>query len=401
MFGENEESFTLAIDFRFSSTTVNNTLLACFEEDGSEGFRLRYNSNANIQWGNMNHSFGNGKFRDIVVLRHKKGEAKLYIYASNASGSTSFSDAITRIESTRNRVTNTESTISLGAIRFLGNGGYDDYGTGMIYWCKLWHDDLGDENARQLASWYHEKLRIEYRGTNLYRLAGNTSQRAGASFIANNLLGDRVHYMNSTNTNSGGWDNCMMRKNFMPRLYNALPTVWKSMIKKVKVNASAGSQSSEILISEDYVYLPAVKEVDNGQTSTVYVSEGSFISWFTSNIRRAKFRGVIIPDTATYYTTSSDPNTIDGSNVSIGDVWQPNGGTNTNYVFVSNQEIARCGYTVYGTATDVGGWVSASGWWLRSPSVSNSTHFWSVGNYGGTNYTNASYTIGVCPCFSI
>ena len=401
LFGENEESFTLAIDFRFSSTTVNNTLLACFEEDGSEGFRLRYNSNANIQWGNMNHSFGNGKFRDIVVLRHKKGEAKLYIYASNASGSTSFSDAITRIESTRNRVTNTESTISLGAIRFLGNGGYDDYGTGMIYWCKLWHDDLGDENARQLASWYHEKLRIEYRGTNLYRLAGNTSQRAGASFIANNLLGDRVHYMNSTNTNSGGWDNCMMRKNFMPRLYNALPTVWKSMIKKVKVNASAGSQSSEILISEDYVYLPAVKEVDNGQTSTVYVSEGSFISWFTSNIRRAKFRGVIIPDTATYYTTSSDPNTIDGSNVSIGDVWQPNGGTNTNYVFVSNQEIARCGYTVYGTATDVGGWVSAYHWWLRSPYVSSSTYFWIVNSSGGTYNSYAYYTYGVCPCFSI
>ena len=402
LFGENEESFTLAIDFRFASTTTNNTLVSCFEEDGSEGFRLRYNSNPNIQWGNMNHSFGNAKFRDIVVLRHKKGEAKLYIYASNATGSSSaFSDAITRIESTRNRVTDTESTLSIGAVRFLGDGGYDDYGTGTIYWCKLWHDDIGDANARQLAAWCHEPLRIEYTGNNLYRLAGNTSQRTSASFIANNLLGDRGHVMNATNTNAGGWNGCQMRTNFMPRLYKALPTVWQSMIKKIKVSASAGSQSSEILISEDYVYLAAIKEVDNSQTSSVYVSEGSYIGWFSANNRRAKFRGLIIPDTVSYYTQSSDPNTIDGVTVAIGDVWQPNGGNNTNYIFVSNQEIARCGYTVYGTATDVGGWVSASFWWLRSPFTGNSTSFWSVYNGGYASSNSAYSTYGVCPCFSI
>lgn len=40
-------------------------------------------------------------------------------------------------------------------------------------------------------------------------------------------------------------------------------------------------------------------------------------------------------------------------------------------------------------------------WWLRSPSVGYSTHFWYV-NYNGNGGNNgASYAIGVCPCFII
>lgn len=402
LFGKDEESFTLAIDFRFLDTATNNTLVSCFEEDGSEGFRLRYNGNANIQWGNQNHSFGYQKFRDIVVIRHKKGDAKLYIYASNENNtSANFSDTITRIESTRNRITNTESTLSIGAVRFVGDGGYDDYGKGVIYWCKLWHDDLGDTNCRQLAAWCHEPLRAEFTASNVYRLAGNTSQRTSMSFIPNDLLGDRGHQMNTTNVNAGGWDKCLMRTGLMPRLKKAFPTVWQSMIKQVKISASAGNQSSEIIVSNDDIYLSSVKEVDNGQTNTTYLSEGSYNAWFSANNRRAKFRGSIVSDTATYYTNSSDPNTLDGVTVSIGDVWQPNGGNNTNYIFLSNTEILRRGLTIYGTATDVGGWVSASNWWLRSPNVSNSTNFWSVTNVGNCGNNTAGNSYGVCPCFSI
>lgn len=407
LFGENEKSFTIAIDFQFTGEDTNNTLLSCFEEDGSEGFRLRYNGGfPNIQWGDKSNNVGYKKFRDVVVLRHIKGEDKLYIYASNGTNSGSrFDKAITVIESTRNRNTNTNTTLTIGGVVF-GDGNFDYFGTGMIHWCKIWYDDLGDTNARILAAWCHEPLRMEYCGSGRYRLAGNTSQRANASFIANNLLRDRGYYMNSSNVNAGGWEASLMRTFCNERILSALPTVWQSMIKTVKVSASAGDQSTEILVSEDKVYLESCTALTNTQSS-IYPSEGSYIPWFTSNIMRAKFRGVIIADDANYYTDSSEPSTISSNNVKPGDVWQPSDGGGWNYILISLEEYNLRPETStapkHGTTTNDGSmvWVAAYGWWLRSPYVGASTYFWHVtnGGYGYNNY--ASYAGGVCPCFSI
>lgn len=399
LFGDNEKSFTLAIDLQFTGTATNNTLLSCFEENGSEGFRIRFNGGyPTVQWGNQSINVGKGKYRDIVVLRHIKGENKLYVYASH-NGDT-FADAITRVESTRNRSTSTNTKLSLGGVYFSGDGGFDDYGTGMIHWCKIWYDDLGDAVARKLAAWCHEPLRMEFCGADRYRLAGNTSQKANASFIANNLLADRGHCMNTANVNAGGWNGSLMRTFCNTRLKEALPTVWQSMLKKVKISASAGNQSTEILVSEDYVYLASATEMNNSTDATLS-SEGDYISWYTSDIMRAKFRGRIIPDDAHRYTDSSDPQTITSYTVKEGDVWRPNN-SGTNYIFVTKTDIDRFGLTVYGTATSAGGWVFAHNWWLRSPSVGNSTSFWAVGGNGAFgNTSTASVAYGVCPCFSI
>ena len=398
LFGDNEKSFTIAIDLKYTGTEANNTLLSCFEENGAEGFRIRYNGGyPTVQWGDQSVNVGRGTNRDIVVLRHVKGENKLYIYASNNDNN--FADAITRVESTRTRSTNTNAKLSLGGVYFSGDGGYDDYGTGMIYWCKIWLDDLGDTSARKLAAWYHETLRMEFCGTGRYRLAGNTSQRANASFIANNLLADRGKGMNSTNTNVGGWDGAAMRAFCNNRLKAALPTVWQSMLKKVKISASAGNKSTEILVSEDYVYLPSTVEMNNSNDATLS-AEGEYIDWFTSDIMRGKFRGRIIPDDAVRYTDGSDPQTITSYNVKVGDVWRKNNGGDC-YIFVSKEEIDRFGLTVQGTATTLGGWVAASWWWLRSPNVYTTTSFWLVGSSGGLSNYYASNAYGVCPCFSI
>ena len=399
LFGDNEKSFTLAIDFQFTGTDTNNTLLSCFEEDGSEGFRLRYNGSPNIQWGDKSINIGYQKYRDIVVLRHIKGDNKLYIYASNNT-SDRFSDAISVIESTRNRSTSTNAKLTLGAITF-EDGGYDYYGTGMIHWCKIWYDDLGDANARALAAWTHEPLRMEFCGANRYRLAGSTSQKSNASFIANNLLAGRGYWMNKTNDNTGGWNASLMRTFCNGRLFDALPTVWQSMIKPVKISASAGNKSTEVLVSEDKVYLECITALANNKNS-IYATEGDYISWFTSDIYRAKFRGRIIPDGASYYTDSSEPSTISSNNVKVGDVWKING-NGICYICVSKADIERYSLTVYADCSSgIGGWVSAYNWWLRSPNIDGSTTFWYVySNGSGSLYYSASYTLGVCPCFSI
>ena len=401
LFGENDRSFTMAIDFQYSETTTNGTLVSCFEEEGAEGFRLRFNSNPDIQWGDVSAKFGSGIYRDMVVIRHRKGENKLYVYASNGTDSSSnFSTAITRAELTRSRNTNTPSILTFGAVRFIEDGGYDDYGRGHIHWCKIWYEDLGDTNARQLAAWPHEPLRMEYYGTGLYRITGGGSQKANASFICNHLLAGRGHQMNTSNTNAGGWESSLMRTKLMARLRDAMPTVWKSMMKQVRISASAGSQSTEILLSDDYVYLPCTTEM-NGDKSNPYVNEGSHIGWYTGNQQRVKFRGYKIPDGATYYSATDDPTSNSANNVKFGDVWLKTNDSSIGRTYVDAEYLSRYGITPSETASIGGGWIKATYWWLRSPFATSSPNFWSV-FYGGYMYGNyAYYSYGVCPCFSI
>lgn len=399
LFDENAPSFTLAIDYEFIGKETNSTLVSCFEEDGSEGFRLRYNAAPNIQWGDKSINVGYGSQKNICVLRHQKGSKSLFVYSFNlATNANVYIDDISSVELVRIRDTQSNAPLVLGAIKFLGDGGHDDYGVGWINWCKIWYADLGETNAIQLASWNHEVWRAEYCDTGRYRLAGDTSQRSNASFILNNAL-DFGHVMNPTNTNEGGWDKCAMRKFVNSRIYNALPIVWKSMLKKVKINASAGNQSSEIIVSEDYVYLACTTEVSNNQ-SMPYVSEGSYITWFTSDSLRCKFRGQIIPDDATYYSGDTDPSAITSQTVKPGDIWRK---SNINYMYIPADVRNKHYYFSEGQieASNGGLWIRAQFWWLRSPYVTYSTYFWFVG-YGGSVYGTSAYTSGaVVPCFSI
>lgn len=128
-----------------------------------------------------------------------------------------------------------------------------------INWCKIWYQDLGADVASRLAAWTHETWRAEYCDSGRYRLAGATSQKCSASFILNNEL-HHGHRMNATDTNVGGWDACLMRTFLNTRVYNALPLTWQSMLKTVKISASAGDKSTEIITSEDKIYLAANRE---------------------------------------------------------------------------------------------------------------------------------------------
>ena len=409
LFGDNEKSFTMAIDFTFAcaSSDANATLVSAFEEEGSEGFRLRFNSYPSIQWGDKTQIVGNyynsNHYRDIVVIRHRAGENNLYVYSgcqtSNGNGAR-FADTITRTLLARTRATGTNMPITLGAVRF-ADGGYDFYAKGIIHWCKVWYDDLGETNAYELASWCREPLRMEFCGTDRYRLAGGTSAKAKISFIANNLLTGRGYWMNSTNTNAGGWDASLMRTFCNTRLLNALPIQWRNILKTVKVNASAGSQSTEIVISEDKIYLAANTEI-GGYTTEPYGSEGTPISWFTSGKSRLKFRGRMVKDDAQFFTAADDPTLDPEATVNEGDIWINTSNDSIGYMYLTQAELDKYNLTPNFTASIGGGWIIASSWWERSPYASYSTDFMFVYTNGRADYTiNAYNVIGVCPCFSI
>lgn len=388
LFDSDSESFTLAIDFEFYSTNIGGSLAACFEEEGNEGFRLRYMNGPNIQWGDKNYGVGSTNRRGMCVLRHIKGSNRLHVYAFNTSEQ-SLDETITYTELNRSRDTSTSIPLTFGAVKY-PDGGYDYYATGWIHWCKIWYQDLGDYNARLLAAWPHEVWRAEYCGTNRYRLGiSGTSARAKLTFILNNLL-EYGRWMNSSYSNAGGYPATNLREVLQTRIYNALPTWMKSIIKKVRVNSSAGNRSQEIVYSDDYVYIPAVAEI--GNTSGIYAQEAEPINWFSSDRSRIKFRGLIIPDGSQNYTSSEDP-TSTSATVNAGDTWYYN---YNYYAYIPPEVASKHKYTTVSgdniTAADGGLWLHSSEWWTRSPHIDYDYQFIYISQSGYTYWGNSAYT---------
>lgn len=83
---------------------------------------------------------------------------------------------------------------------------------------------------------------------------GGTHSTAGLTFGAVDCV--TTAKMNSSNTNSGGWGNCEMRTSTMPTLQSGMPDT----LAQVKVPYVNYNQST-VLYSNDYLFLPAEKEV--------------------------------------------------------------------------------------------------------------------------------------------
>ena len=254
-------------------------------------------------------------------------------------------------------------------------------------------------------------------GDNKYKLAASGHPTSHASFISNNLLAQRGLYMNSTATNDGGWDATYARRWLNNRFFNAIPTVWQSIIQTVQIPASAGRDSTVVNYSNDKIYLPAIKELGGGYIG--YSEEESVllnrIGFLENNYERGKAQGIIIPrprttSSGTLFIESTDPTSIVSlrDNVSEGDVWA-NSSNGAFYVFVSSEWKSKNGNS-YGTVIDAaygnGGWLALNIWWTRSTwSTGNFARVpnnGSVGSSSGTYFSNAANTIyGICPCFSI
>ena len=456
LFDTDSESFTLAIDYEFiDSTAANNgdgqTLVSCaIASNSGEGFRIYRTGTGNpmLKWGNVEVQVGANTYRNMVVLRHTKNSRYLHIYVYSKTNTDDTCDlAMTVGHQQRDTDPDTSQILTFGALRNADGSRYPQKSAGWIHWCKIWHDDLGDDVAKRLASWTHEKVRMEYYGTRRYAIPETEEEdRVSASFIANNPL-SLLGKMNSSNTNAGGWAATQMRTFLNTRVYDALAYKWQNIIKTVEVKSSMGNSdsSSNTVISNDKIYLPANREV-GGNTGIPYSKEvlnQTTISFLTSDRLRLKFSGIILdypkstnyPDGLVFINESSDPTnseltsyaayTGDSGNSTVeiakstrpikeGDIWlrSVNSGGNTlkiGYVYMSSETIAkhsRIGYrAITGSniqATNGGCWVRVDTWWERSPTATYSTTFMHVNNYGNpNNYNAASNAYGVVLGFSI
>ncbi len=284
---DEDKDFVLAIDYEFLSGNTSNAVLAqCFQANGTNGFKLWYSAandftGAKLTWGTASDNVVAVGKREVIVIRHKKGDNNLYIYKSNMDG-----NAILSVELSRTKSTIGSGTLVFGSAR-ADDGIYENYAIGNINWAKVWFADLGDDVCKDLAMWTHESITLEACGFRKYYLSDNTSKRCSFSLLASHLLG-RTKRWNASNVNIGGWANSELNTALNTRLYNAMPTQIRELLKKVIVYSSVGQMSSELSSSDCYITIPALIEVDPTQTSEPYNSEGTSISYLSTNDSRKR-----------------------------------------------------------------------------------------------------------------
>ena len=147
-------------------------------------------------------------------------------------------------------------------------------------------------------------------------------------------------YINSSNTNVGGWGSCARRTWCNNVFFNALPSCFKSLVKSVDKLTSAGDQSDIINTDSDKCFL--LSEVE-------------------------------IFGSATYSET----------------------GEGSQYALFANAAVNRYKLPKWNSSS------VSSRWWERSPRGGSSYLFCRVSHAGDTSYANAFSNYGLAPAFCL
>ena len=283
----NEDSdWVIAIDYKWGEDNDSRAVLfQCYQNDGSNGFKL-WNSGSSsprITWGTNALASANVNKRDMLVLRHLKGETSVHVYRGNLPADTVDYTALTADRATSS---NANTTVVFGSGK-ADDGAYENHAKGTIYWCKVWFSDLGDDACRSLAMWTHETVQMEMTGFKLYYLSDSSGQRCSMSFLGTNLLANPMP-LNGTTNNDGGWAVTSLNRFLNARFYKAIPVEWRQLVKEVKISSSAGNKSKNITQSNCYVAIPAVAEVDASMQYEPYSNEGTPITFIVSEQTRLR-----------------------------------------------------------------------------------------------------------------
>lgn len=93
--------------------------------------------------------------------------------------------------------------------------------------------------------------------------------------------------MNSSNTNSGGWQNSAMRTTHLPAILNLMPAEVKAAIRDVQKKSSAGNQSSSIQTTNDKLFLMSEIEIF-GSTTCSFAGEGKQYDYYKAGNSKVK-----------------------------------------------------------------------------------------------------------------
>lgn len=284
---DEDRDFVLAIDYDMLSDTTSNSVIAqCFQTNGSNGFKLWYNNGVQATWGSSSIPVASAKTREVIVIRHRKGENNVTVYNSN----------MMQMDISVEELTRTKSTIANNTLVFgcskADDGVYEKHAKGHVYWSKLWWGDIGDEMCRKIAGWVHEVVDFEMSGFRRYLVSNSGSKYTKFSLLASNLLAHARPMMDVTGSNVGGWAESQLNEVLNQRLYKYLPEQIKAILVQVIAASTVGGQSSEKSESDCYIVVPAVIDVfnDSSVNTEAYQSEsvGGTIAYLDSPAARRR-----------------------------------------------------------------------------------------------------------------
>lgn len=107
------------------------------------------------------------------------------------------------------------------------------------------------------------------------------SGKAPLTFQLHDCYGTK-YKMQTYGSNNGGWTNCLMRSEYIPRIFNLLPTIVQNSIRDVVKMTSKGNLEDEIVSSTDKLFLLSEIEVFGKRTYSK-AGEGEQYSYYKTH----------------------------------------------------------------------------------------------------------------------
>lgn len=282
-----DKSFVLAIDCTFNAKSGSNCLVSCLSSYQGRGVQIYSNNNEAPAVAGVGTSpatapiskYGaDGTHREICVIRRIKGDPNLYVYTNDRYSLASVQETIL-VSQAMNLI---DDELYFGGYATKTSSGsltQSNYGVGTIHFAKLWYDDLGAEECKQICSWIQDTLTFRNCGVEYYQTAyiapnGTVSGDANTkmSFVADNLLEEVMAFHNRTDDYTGRWMNSDLRRWMNGKLFSGVSKEWQQIISQVAITSLYGPQGSgafqdpednkAITITADRFYLPAYAEID-------------------------------------------------------------------------------------------------------------------------------------------
>ena len=205
----------------------------------------------------------------------------------------------------------------------------------------LYANQIGAEKTITLVNGETHRVRLSNCTSSMYDYADKTGSTGFVVEFCNCLA--NAYRTNATNSNQGGWDASEMNTKTMGIIYNLLPGDVREVISRVKVKAAngGGTNYSAVVSSNDYLFLPAEREVSSSYQYSMQDEWDALSQW-------------------QYY----EQHTAWASRIK-----QRNGGNSI--------------------------------WLLRSTQKSSTSNYCCITNNGSLHMTYANTSTGVSPCFCI
>lgn len=278
-----DRDFVFAVEYTFSDQTgTGSALVSCFDDFTKTGLQI---SSSQINWFGTTSSGISVGSRDIIILRHKKGDKKLYVYTGNLSG---MSVNYTEVNNSTT-VTTITNDLVFGAAKYKSGNqfNYDNYATGTIHWAKIWMADLGDIACRDLASWTHETM--SFRVAKYKDYYKPTGEKTLFTFLADGLLPFKRVYGNYN------WPQATLNQYLQKRVFFALPVQYQALIAMTRLISWDGYTSytvrdttvyeklETVTPSNAFIFIPCAIEVGASEDSQLNRECNGVIKYMTGS----------------------------------------------------------------------------------------------------------------------